>query len=336
MKIASIKDIAHIAGVSTSAVSKALNGYTDIGEETRENILKIAEDLQYSPNVIARNLASKNSKTIGLIFSDLKDTDSNGNIIFRLFISTIHCAQSKDYEVLVVNTDLKQQKAKHLKNLVAERRLAGVILYGFKLSDPYLSQLKKLRIPIVTIDMFLPDKNVSTVTIDNESAILEMLTYIKSRDKHRKIAFVNGLADSDIANMRWKAYVKARKQLNLGVEELVSCHADFLESKAYQEANILLDKHPDITCFMCASDLMAMGVMQALRDRGKTIPQQVSVTGFDGIQLCEYTMPTLTTIKQDFKSIGKLATRNLIDAIEQRPVSKVVYAPFDLSVGGSV
>ena len=333
--MAGIKEIALKAGVSTSAVSKALNGYTDIGESTRKHILKIAEDLNYSPNIMARSLASQKPKTLGLIFSDIKETDSNGNIIFRLFLSSTRYCQNNGYEMLVVHTDPEAQMKKSLETLCSERMLGGAILYGFKPTDPYILQLRELSMPFVLIDVFLPWQNTATVTIDNEAAILEMLTYVVSRNKHGKVVFVNGLADTDIAKIRCQAFEKAKDKLGL-TSDFIECNADFLESKAFSETLRLLKKHKDISCFFCASDLMSIGVMRALRESGKKIPDDIAVTGFDGIQVIEYLTPPLTTIVQDFKKIGQLASQSLIDMLNEEHSAKIVYAPYSIHKGQSV
>ena len=333
--MAGIKEIALRAGVSTSAVSKALNGYTDIGESTREHILKIAGDLNYSPNIMARSLASQKPKTLGLIFSDIKETDSNGNIIYRLFLSSTRHCQNNGYEMLVVHTDPESQKKKSLETLCAERMLGGAVLYGFKLTDPYISQLRKLNMPFVLIDVFLPEPNTVTVTINNEAAIFEMLSYVVNRGKHGKVVFVNGLEDTDIAKIRLDAYVKARDRLGLATD-FIQCNADFLEDKAYTETRRLLKEHNEISCFFCASDLMAIGVMRALRESGKKIPGDIAVTGFDGIQIIEYLTPPLTTIMQDFKKIGQLASQTLIDMLNQKHPEKIVFAPYSIHKGQSV
>ena len=333
--MAGIKEIALRAGVSTSAVSKALNGYTDIGESTREHILKIAGELNYSPNIMARSLASQKPKTLGLIFSDIKETDSNGNIIYRLFLSSTRYCQNNGYEMLVSHTDPESQKKKPLKTLCAERMLGGAVLYGFKLTDPYISQLRKLNMPFVLIDVFLPEPNTVTVTINNEAAIFEMLSYVVSRGKHSKVVFVNGLADTDIAKIRLQAYVKARDGLGLA-SDFIQCNADFLEDKAYAQTRRLLKEHDDISCFFCASDLMAIGVMRALHESGKKIPEDIAVTGFDGIQIIEYLTPPLTTIMQDFKKIGQLASQTLIDMLNQKHSGKIVFAPYNMHKGQSV
>lgn len=334
--MATIEEIAKAAGASISTVSKALNGYTDISEKTRKRILLVAEQMQYIPNVHARGLALQKPSTPALVFSDVKDTDNNGNIVFRLFISCIHYCQQHGYELLTVHTDSDLQQKKPLSALFGERRIGGAIFYGFKLSDAYIEQMAQMDTPIVLIDMFSPAQNTTTITIDNARAVYDMLSLVVARKRQGRVAVVRGLEDADIDKIRWQAFLEASRALGVTVDTALVRHADYLEDKAYAEAMALYRANPDITCFFCLSDIMAIGVMRALRDLGKRVPEEVAVTGFDGIQISDYVTPSLTTIQQDFKKMGSLASQALIARMGDEPVDKTIYAPYTLRVGGSL
>ncbi|MCM8900427.1 LacI family transcriptional regulator [Caldicoprobacter algeriensis] len=324
----SMKEIAKQAGVSVTTVSKALNNYPDISEETRKRIIEIAKKYNYSPNFTARNLALKKSNIIGLVLSDIRETDSNGNIIYRLLIGAKNFCSDNDFELLIINTDHKKQKTKKLEQLCKERQIAGVIIYGLKISDPYFEEISKFKLPCVLIDISIEgNDNVTTVTTDNIKAVKEVINYLYLKG-HKNIAFINGLREAYVSKVRELGYREALKGLGLKVRNEYIKYADYYEDVAYEKAVELLKEHPEITAIFCASDLMALGVLRAINDLGKKVPDDVALAGFDGIQLSEYVNPRLTTVVQDFKEMGRIAAQKLIKMLKNESVERIDYVPY--------
>jgi LacI family transcriptional regulator len=333
--MASLKDIAKLAGVSETTASKALNNYSDVSEETKRKVREIAEKHGYTPNMAARNLALKKSNIIGLVLSDIRETDSNGNIIFRILIGAKNYCADNDFELLIISTDAKKQKTKKLAQLCRERQIAGVIIYGLKPGDPYFEEITKAKLPCITVDIRVQGEHLATVTTDNVAAVKEVIKHLHSKG-HRNIAFINGLKEADVSIYRELGYIEAMKDQGLAIKDSYIKYADYYEDMAYEKTMELLNEAPEITAIFCASDLMALGALRAIKEQGKNVPEQIALVGFDGIQLSDYSSPRLTTVVQDFKGIGRAAAEKLIKILNNEAVEAVDYVPYNFRIRESI
>lgn len=330
--MASIRDVANKAGVSITTVSRALNNYSDVSPKTKKKILEICEELHYSPNPSARNLALKRSSVIGFIFSDVKETDMNGNIIFRLLLGAQAGCEERGYELIILFINRKKQQEKTLQELCKEKNIGSVVMYGLKSTDPYYRQMPDLSLPCVGIDV---DKAPVMIGTNNDSAVEEVIRLFYEKGKNR-IAMVNGSFDADISRIRETAYIRAMRKLNLDLPQRSIRYADFFEEKAYEETKELLKERPDVDAIFAASDLMAIGVMRALRELDKKIPEDIAVAGIDGIQVGAYMDPPLTTVFQDFKTMGLKAVNMVADMHKGKDVTYIEYVDHQLLIRQSV
>lgn len=333
--MSSIKEIAAQAGVSITTVSKVLNNYSDVSENTKIKVREVAERLGYTPNMAARNLARGKSNIIGLVLSEIRETDSNGNIIFRILIGAKNLCTEKDYELLIISTDVKKQHTKKLSQLCRERQIAGVIVYGLKPGDPYFQEIVESELPCIAIDIKKKGKNFSTVTTDNIGAVKEVVSLLNSKG-HRHIGFINGLKGVAVSVYRETGYRTAMQELGLEIKEGYIKYADYYEEKAYEKTLELIKENNEITAIFCASDLMALGALKAIQSLGLKVPEDFAVVGFDGIQLSEYSNPRLTTVVQDFKGMGKVAADILIRMLKGEAVEEASYVPYFLRVRESI
>lgn len=331
----SIKEIAAQAGVSITTVSKVLNNYPDVSENTKAKVREVAEKLGYTPNMAARNLALGRSNIIGLVLSEIRETDSNGNIIFRILIGAKNLCSEKDYELLIINTDTKKQHTKKLAQLCKERQVSGVIVYGLKPGDPYFQEISESELPCIAIDIKMKGKNLTTITTDNIGAVKEVINLLHSKG-HRHIGFINGMKDVAVSVYRETGYLTAMEELGLEVKKGYIRYADYYEDKAYEKTIELIKENPEVTAIFCASDLMALGAIKAIQSLKWRVPEDIAVVGFDGIQLSEYSNPRLTTVVQDFKGMGKAAADTLIKMLEGEAVEEAVYVPYFLRVRESI
>lgn len=331
----SIKEIAAQAGVSITTVSKVLNNYSDVSENTKARVREVAQRLGYTPNMAARNLALGRSNIIGLVLSDIRETDSNGNIIFRILVGAKNLCTEKDYELLIIITDVKKQHSKKLSQLCKERQISGVIVYGLKPGDPYFQEITESELPCIAIDIKMKGNNLATVTTDNIAAVKEVISHLHSKG-HRHIGFVNGLKDVAVSVYREKGYRTAMQELGLEIGEGYVKYADYYEEKAYAKTLELVRENPEITAIFCASDLMALGALKAIGSLDKKVPEDIAVVGFDGIQLSEYSNPRLTTVVQDFKGMGKTAADTLIKMLQGESVDQTSYVPYCFRIRESV
>ncbi|MFD2613301.1 LacI family DNA-binding transcriptional regulator [Paenibacillus gansuensis] len=316
-----IKDIAKSAGVSITTVSRALNGYDDVNENTRRKIKEIADQLGYSPNMAARSLISKKTKTLGLLLSNVTRDSSKDNIAFEVLCGMNDRAGELNYDLVLFSTTPQKQKMKSYKSLCQERGVDGVIIMGIRLDDPYLEEIVASPIPCVLIDIPLKGKNVGYVTSDNiggsTAAVKQLID-----SGHRNIGMINGHSQADVSIQRLEGFKRALDAAGIPFNPSYVMDGSFSENGAKDAAYRMVSQHPEVTALFCASDLMALGVLQALKSLGKSVPGDMSVIGFDNISVSSYCSPTLSTVNQNKYEIGYQAAQMLIDLLEGRNVSR--------------
>ncbi|TFE22850.1 LacI family DNA-binding transcriptional regulator [Cohnella luojiensis] len=324
-----IKDIAKAAEVSVTTVSRALNGYTDVNEETKKKILRIADELKYSPNIAARSLIVKKTKTLGLLLSGITRSSIKDNIAFEILCGMNDRSGELDYDLVLFNTTSQKQRMKSYKSLCLERGVDGVIIMGIRLDDPYLQEIVQSSIPCVLIDIPLAEKNVGSVSTDNVSGAYQATEHL-IRGGHKHIGFINGHAQAYVSIKRLEGYRLALLDHDIEYREEFIADGSFSENGGYESAIMLATKHPEITALFCASDLMAIGAIQGLKNIGKTVPENVSIVGFDNIAISGYCSPTLTTIHQNKYDMGYRAAQMLVDMLEGRQVHPHLTLPAEL------
>lgn len=313
--MATIKDIAKIAGVSVTTVSRALNGYSDVNENTRKKIKAVADELKYSPNSLARSLVMKNTKTIGLLVSDLNREGRKDNFTFEVLCGINDCAGDVGYDLVLFSTNPTKQKEKTYTQLCRERRVDGVILQGIKTTDPYLQEVVESDIPCVLVDIPIESETVGYVTTDNFDGAKRAIQHLINCG-HRNIAMVNGYSQAFVSQIRLHGYEEAMRNSQIDIHQNWIINGSFQEKIAEKEAMKLLQNYPEITAIFCASDLMALGVLKGAQKLGIKVPEQLSVVGFDDIVLSSYSTPQLTTIAQDKYQLGYEAAFLLIKILE--------------------
>ena len=318
--MATIKDIANLTGFSITTVSRALNGYDDVNEKTRNTITNAAKKLNYSPNILAQNLVKKKSKTIGIMVNDLKRESSKDNLMFEMLCGANDALNLLDYEFILLSTTTAKQKNKSFQQICAERQLAGVIIQGLKTEDPYLEEVKNSEIPCVLIDIPISDKKIKYVTSNQIDSIKGAIKYLH-RLGHNNIAYVNGSKNAHVSTIRHLGYTEALTELNIQTNPKYIINGEFNENKTKKAITSFLIDHPEVTAIFCASDVMALGVISAAKELGLNIPEQLSIIGFDNILLSSYITPSLTTISQSPYKMAKKAVTLLTDLIEDNKIT---------------
>lgn len=312
-----IKDIAKAASVSVTTVSRALNGYDDVNEGTRIRIKNIADKLGYSPNMAARSLISKKTKTLGLLLSNVTRDSSRDNIAFEVLCGINDRSGELDYDLVLFSTTSQKQRMKSYKKLCQERGVDGVIIMGIRLDDPYLKEIVSSDIPCVLIDITLQGTNVGYVTSDNMNGAYNAITHLL-KSGHRKIAMINGHTQADVSLLRLKGYRQALFDYDIPFDDSLVVDGSFSEQGGIEAASHIFMNRPDVTALFCASDLMALGALQAAKDTGKIVPDDISIIGFDNIDLTAYCSPALTTVHQHKYELGYEAAQVLIDLLEEK------------------
>ena len=328
-----IRDVARQAGVSITTVSKALNDYSDVNPETRKRIKELAEKMNYVPNAAGRTMGGKADKVIGLLINDLKPTDPSG-AVYGILSGVCHACQDNGIEFILLTSDILRQQQETLKVLCLKKQLTGLICSGFRISDRYMDQLADIDIPCAFIDMRTPDSRVLDITIDNQRAAFDAVSYLL-RCGRKNIAMVNGSTVADVSLLRESGYRAAMAAAGLEVSPLRVVNANFDDIVAYNLVWRLLQDDPGIDALFCASDLMAIGACRAIEDLGKRVGSDIFVVGFDDIPIAKYLYGGLTTVRQDFYRMGYVAGQAIYDRIGGTSKAHTDDVMYELVVRGS-
>lgn len=322
--MATIRDIARVAGVSVTTVSRALNFYDDVNEQTREKIQKVAKELGYAPNRNAQNLVKGDSKTLAIILSGLEKDGGKDNIVYRLLAGMYAFAETVNYEVVLYTTSSAHQREKTYFQFCKEHNIKGAVLNGIRLDDVYFDELVNSDLPCVLIDVCVEGTNTTTITIDNESASKEMTQFLIEH-RHQEIAFINGRKEAEVSLKREAGFRAACEAAGLNEKDTPVVYADFLDEVAYAETIKLMKAYPRLSGICCASDMMALAAIRAIKDMGKRVPEDISVTGFDDIPSASYSNPALTTVQQDFYLMGYYSAKELLRMIKGEDCEKNIF-----------
>jgi LacI family transcriptional regulator len=329
--VTTIKDIAKVAGVSVTTVSRALNGYSDVNENTRQKIIEVAKQLNYIPNTIARSLVMNKSKTIGLLVSGLKRESSKDNFTFEVLAGVNQYVGETDYDMILFSTNSTKQREKTYTQLCRERRVDGAILQGIRIDDPYLQEVVESDIPCVLIDIPIESETVGYVTTDNVLGAKKAVQHLLELG-HKHIGMINGHEFAFVSVKRLEGYKQALLEAGLPFYEDWVVNGAFEEERAEQEALALFTKYPEITAVFCASDLMALGAIKAVKKLGKRVPEDIAVIGHDDIFLASYSTPPLSTVAQNVFAMGYEAAKLLIEMLEGKAESHVKILETELKI----
>lgn len=308
-----IYDIAERTGYSVTTVSKAFNHYTDISDKTRRDILKAAKEMGYLPNANARALTTKKSWTIGVLFAEVLDIGIRHpffNAIIESFKTEI---ETRGYDLLFITRDIGGEQISYLDHC-RMRGVDGVIIVCIDYHEREVEELLNSNIPCVMIDLE-EHKKAITVSSDNIMGSSIAVEYLYSIG-HRRIAHIAGAQHSYCGSKRIEGYKASMKKLGLHQrDDYIIDGGYFTFEGGYRAMKKLLSLNEPPTAVFVAGDLMAVGAIRAVQDKNLNVPSDISVIGFDDIDLARYINPSLTTIKQDTELMGKVAADLLTDYI---------------------
>lgn len=312
----SIKDVAAAAGVSTATVSRVLSNKPHVRPELRDHVLAVVAELSYRPNLVARNLRSQQSRTLGLIVSDIRNpffTD-----ISRAVEDT---AYAEGYSVFLCNTDENPDKERIYLNLMRDENVAGVIFSPTRETAAHFADLQ-LDFPTVVVDRAVPDGPVDQVLLDNTAAARRLTTHL-IENGYRRIAGVFGEA-STTGRERQQGFAAALQAHNLTPAQVVYTLPKI--SAGYTAVLAILDSANPPEAIVATNSLLTAGALQAIQARGLHIPADVALAGFDETTWTALVQPAITVIAQPTQEIGRTATELLLQRIEnpERPSRMVI------------
>ncbi|MBF8184250.1 LacI family DNA-binding transcriptional regulator [Nonomuraea sp. K274] len=314
MASVSLRDVAARANVSFQTVSKVLNGKGAVTPATRQRIIEAAEEIGYIPNALARSLQSRSSLTLGVITVDF----SNSTPALSL-VGIEREARQHGLSVILSSLEPDGSDCVRYLRVLMERRVDGIIMNAPATEeDEEVGRLLRTGPPAVSLHD-IAGGGVPTVTVESEGSAALPVRHLLALG-HRRIATVTGLQQRHSAQQRTAVYREVLTELGLYDPLLVEDGAWEVEG-GYAATHRLLDRAPDITAIYVQNDLMAVGVLNALHERGRSVPDDCSVVGCDDHPVAARTIPPLTTVRMPFFDAGAAAVRLLLDRIASRSAS---------------
>lgn len=307
---ATIYDVAKESGVSYSTVSRVLNGFEFVKEETRSKVLATAEKLGYVANMQARSLAGGRTRIIGLLVPGL-DNGYIGEIVRGV---DDEIAKFK-YDLMLYTTRRRTGSEAQYAKAISNGLTDGLILIVPLLDREYLETLREHKFPYVLVDQIDPKFHSAVVDSTNWQGAYDATQHLIELG-HRRIAFIKGLPALQSAAERWQGYRAALSDHQIPYDETLVLEGDFFTPSGYAAGQHLISMSPRPTAVFASNDLMALGVMQAFYEGGLRVPHDISLVGFDDIPQVSLVYPQLTTVRQPLEQMGRIAVNLLIEQIE--------------------
>ncbi|MDU1412998.1 MAG: LacI family DNA-binding transcriptional regulator [Clostridium sp.] len=316
---ASIKDVAKEANVSIATVSRVLNDIDVVNQETKQRVLDAIEKLDYRPNILARSLKTQRSSTIGIIIPDISNSRYPEIVRGAEDLASIY-----NYNIMLCNTDLDKEREKESFNILREKMVDGIMYMGDSLDQGIREAIKAVGTPVVSIGAMDDEGDIPSVGIDSYLAANEAVNYLIEKGNHN-IAYIGYDKECAVEHQKiYNGYKDAMEETGAFNEEFT-----FLGNLKYEYGvegiNTLLDKGIKIDAVLCGCDQMAIGAINALRQRGIRVPEDIDVMGFDNIELSGIFYPGLTTVARPLYDMGSVGMRLLIKLINKIPIEESYY-----------
>ncbi len=304
-----IKEIAKKAKVSIATISRVLNNDPRVTEKTRNLVLRISEELNYKPNLLARNFVKKKSNVIGLILPEISDeffTEIIKGVDEITFIG--------GYYTIVASSHKYRSLEDELVTFTQNGLISGLILLVPNLSKGLTDILEKIRIPVVLINSHPQISRFHVVAIDNFDGAYSMTKYLLKKG-YKKIGFISGPEDNDDSIYRKEGYIQACKEFNNDSFKKWIVNGDFTREGGISGCKTLLEKKIKPEVIFAANDMMALGCYDFLSEKKIKIPDDIAISGFDDIFVSKYLNPGLTTVKINIEEVGRSAAGLLMNKL---------------------
>lgn len=309
-----IYDIAKACGCSSATVSKALNNYPDVNIKTKERIIKKAKELGFVPNLQARALSTKRTWNIGVLFEDKSHSGLTHYYFSQVLQAVKEQAEEKGYDITFISKNLGGVDMSYLEHC-NRRNIDGVVIACIEFDDQQVQELMASKIPVVVIDY--DSEHVSAIMSDNVRGLYELTSYVISLG-HRDIVYAYG-HEVYVTEERIRGFKKALDEAGIPFSE------DMLVKSRYSEKQANIDAVEEIlkrdhlpTAVLFPDDYSAVWGINTFRNHGVKVPEDVSVAGFDGVEIGEMIFPRLTTIRQNTTRLGKEASLKCIQLLESK------------------
>jgi LacI family transcriptional regulator len=308
-----IKEIAALAKVSRSTVSRVLNDDPNVSEKTRARVNQVIEQINYHPNIAARGLAGGHTGVIGMVVPMGVSTLFKDPYFSVVANGVASGCNSINHTVVMWLAEPEYERRK-IRQFLHNQIFDGAIIASILIDDPLLKAFMDSNMPFVLIGRHLGSTEISYVDVDNQNAAFEMVSYL-ARKGFTRIATITGPLNMIAGYDRLEGYKKAMRHYELTIAPELIEEGNFTEQGGYNAMIRLLPAEPEVV--FVASDTMALGAIRAAQEAGLRVPEDISITGFDDMPFAETCNPPLTTIRQPVHQCGVVAAQTLIDMIER-------------------
>lgn len=325
-----IKDIAKIAHVSHTTVSRALNNSPYINEETKIKIKALAKELNYVPNYSAKSLVLLKSYVIGIFFTSISEGTSD--TFFHEIVKGINKVIDKEYNLVIRGIDDYLNS-----HPIDNKNFDGIIVVSqSKNDDKFIETILGKNIPIVVINRNIDKKGIVNIMSNDTKGVYDAITYL-IKNNHKKIAFIEGNKEFESSSYRKAGYIKALEEYKVLINEdyIISGRYDLLSG--YENMKKLLKLADKPTAVFCANDDIGVGAMKAIFDEGLNVPEDISVIGFDDSNFCNYVTPPLTSVRKDSLTMSEYGGKHIMNIIKNNQIEKEkIYIKSNLVIRKSV
>lgn len=330
MPNATIQDVANEANVSVATVSHVINETRYVSPELTKRVDAAMEKLNYQRNTVARGLKTQATHTLGLILSDISNP-----FFSSLMRGTENVAAGKGYSIIVSNTDETLEKEELYIDVLRQRQIDGLIIAPTGSSDDKIKKLNEENIPFVFIDRKMPNIPAPSVLSKNMQGAKTATEHL-IQEGHSKIGLVGGLHSVTTTQEREEGYKKSLKEHSIPVDESIIVYGGSQVQGGFKAVNKLLQLNQPPTAIFSTNNLMTIGAMKSIRQKGLRCPEDVALVGFDDFECASSFEPTLTTVAQDPYQIGKKAAEVLFDSLANKEtITEEFRIPTELKVRNS-
>ncbi|MRG28822.1 LacI family DNA-binding transcriptional regulator [Laceyella tengchongensis] len=336
MPSVTIKDVARLAGVSPSTVSRVISNHPRISKATAEKVRQAMETLGYHPNITAKKLVSKSTKTLGLVLPRSAEELFANPFFSEVLRGMLACANQKQYDLLMSSANNPKEEMETVTRMVLGRQVDGMILIKPRKADPVIEKLLALDFPFVVLGRSLEHPDVPAVNNDNIAAAFDATVHLINQG-HRRIGFVSGPPELVVSGDRLAGYQKALSQAKLPLRDEWVIASDILPKNGFHAVSMVMNAPDRPTAFVVSDDVVAFGMIRELVGAGYQIPEDVSVVGFNNIVLSELSNPPMTTVDIGIYHLGYQTARHLIRILQGEKVPEPnVTVPHRLVIRQSV
>jgi LacI family transcriptional regulator len=322
--MATIKDIAKLVGVSVSTVSYALNDDAKVSRATRDKILEAARQLNYQKNGLASDLKRSRTQTIALIVTDLA-----GPYYAELVKGIQDVSIANGYDLIACSTHGGANST--AVKFLTEKRVDGAIVLAHNISEEIIAGNARKEFPIILLDRQVESPFVVNLEVDNEEGAYMATSHLIALG-HRNIAYISGGKESRLHELRFQGFLRALTEHGLHYQNRYNIKSLFTREAGYNTVKMLIALGNLPTAMVFANDEMAIGGLQAFQENGIRVPDDISVVGFDDIELAQYVTPALTTVRQPKYDRGAMAAHLLLQCMDGQDVQKYYNLPTELIV----